>query len=104
MITKVLEYMTCFCGDKLEQKRDSTGLIKGIEDSKRDDFNEEKEKLIFLIDLISVKYFPRKKKQSTYILKDTLTHRIPKLQLNNIISSIVYDSDTEIFKTSEGIY
>jgi len=103
MITKVLEYVTCFCGEKLEKKQDNSRLNKGIEDSKSDDLNEEKEKIIFLIDFISDKCFPRKKKSRPYRVCDRFTIKIPKLEIDHVTSKIVYDSDTEIFKTSEGI-
>jgi hypothetical protein len=103
MITKVLEYVTCFCGEKLEKKQDNSRQYKGIEDSKSDDLNEEKEKITFLIDFMSDKCFPRKKTFSSYSVCERLTLKIPKLEIDHVTSKIVYDSDTEIFKTSEGI-
>jgi len=52
---------------------------------------------------MSDKCFPRKKTFSSYSVCERLTLKIPKLEIDHVTSKIVYDSDTEIFKTSEGI-
>ncbi len=53
--------MTCFSGEKLGKKQENSRQYKGIEYSKSDYLNNEKEKISFLKTLCQINVFLEKK-------------------------------------------
>ena len=101
MITKVLELMTCFCGDKLKHK--PLNLYNNdTENTKADESNEELEKNLLLIKQIIDNNFPKQRNSHVNKLTLRLSSSIPRIDFNSVKLNVVYDSDTEVFKTSAG--
>ena len=104
MITKVLEYMTCFCGEKLQHKPVPSFDKYESEDTRTEDSNEEKETNLILIKLIIEKNFPKQRNSRPNKISLRLSSVIPKIEFKSLNTNVLYDSDTEVFKTSEGIF